>query len=775
MKNYLLLFLLVRAFAYGQVSGKVVQIDTEEPLVGVKIECSTGEKTITDIDGKFYVSSISFPTNLVVSFVGYDTLRTSIPNQQTALILRLSPQVKSVGQVVITAGRRSQKIEEVPVSMEVIRPALIDNKGIVDLEQAVDQSPGVYAMDGQVSIRGGSGFAYGAGSRVLLLWNGTPLLAADAGDTKWNSIPMEQASQIEIMKGASSVLYGSGALNGIISLTEKEPTKKGETKIKIMGGIYDDPKRSSLKWWSTNPMFQQIEVFQGKMYEKFGYTLSATGYRNDGYRQGETEDRGRISGTLFFKPLKYPKLKYGLGYNLQIQKTGNFIIWQSDTLGYTPSGGADTSNAASTLTYNSGLRLSIDPYVKWTDKHQNKQQLKTRVYYIDNSNLNNPSQSSQSALNYVDYQFQHLRNKTNLTAGATYIRNWVQASLYGDHVSQNLATYLQGEHKIGKFDIIAGMRLEYFEQDGKRGDTDFYVGKDSTKLPFYPIFRTGIHYAAAKYTHIRASIGQGVRYPSVAERYTSTSVGSLNIFPNPNLQREVGWAAEIGIKQGVKLGEWKGFIDVAGFINQYSNMMEFTFNNYMPQGAIPSIDPNNPYYIMKWLGFRAENAEKARITGCEFSFNSSGKIKEVEVNTLLGYTYMNPISLNADTNYLKTFSDTNGHVLKYRFKHLAKADIEINYKRLSFGFSSRYNSFMSNIDAIFEQGVLGTELLPGLKTYRQQNNSGTVVFDLRFGWKVHETIRLGCMLNNMFNLEYSTRPGDIQAPRNLLLQAQIKL
>src|SRR5690606_10984138 len=122
--------------------------------------------------------------------------------------------------------------EEVTISMDVLRPELIDNKGFRDLEDAIGQTPGVHTMDGQVSIRGGSGFAYGAGSRVMLLWNGMPLLSADAGDAKFNSVPMESASQIEVIKGASFVLYGSRALNGIISLSEREPTTKGETRIK---------------------------------------------------------------------------------------------------------------------------------------------------------------------------------------------------------------------------------------------------------------------------------------------------------------------------------------------------------------------------------------------------------------------------------------------------------------------------------------------------------------------------------------------------------------
>ena len=130
-------------------------------------------------------------------------------------------------------------------------------------------------------------------------------------------------------------------------------------------------------------------------------------------------------------------------------------------------------------------------------------------------------------------------------------------------------------------------------------------------------------------------------------------------------------------------------------------MTEFTFNAYNPLtgdkltflGAGIASPEDSAIWndlvaqgvtINNVLGFRADNAEKARITGLELSFNSSGKIKEVEVITLLGYTYMNPKSLNKDSNYRKTFSDTSSNMLKYRFNHLAKIDVQLNYKKLSF-------------------------------------------------------------------------------------------
>ncbi|MFY7669413.1 MAG: TonB-dependent receptor [Crocinitomicaceae bacterium] len=787
--KFILSYLLfIPIYFHAQVKGVVVDRTNNSPLIGAKLIASDGTKALSDYDGKFELDCKKFPVTIVISLLQYvsDTVTVDKAGEIT---IKLGEPEKDLDMVVVSAGRRKQAIEEVPVSMEIIKPQLIDNKGITDLEQAVDQTPGVFTMDGQVSIRGGSGFAYGAGSRVLLLWNGMPLLSGYAGDTQWNAIPMEQASQIEVMKGASSVLYGSGALNGVIALAEKEPGLKPETKVKVMGGFYDNPPRASLKWWSKTPMFQQIEAYRGQMFKKTGYTISTTLFHNDGYRQGETEYRGRVSGTIYLLPQKINRLKAGIGYNFQMQKTGNFLIWQSDSLGYVPSGGADTSKAESTLTYNLGQRLFIDPYIKYIDKNNNKHSLKTRMYYAYNGNINNPSQSNGAVIYFTDYQFQkNFGTAITLTSGISNIYNVVTSELFGNHTSNNVAAYAQYEHHIGKLDISAGVRLEHFQMDGQRGDSDFMINKkDSVSLPFYPILRTGFHYELAKYTHLRASIGQGIRYPSVAERYTQTSVGALNIFPNPSLTPEIGWAAELGFKQGVRIGDWKGMFDVAGFINNYSNMIEFAFGLFNPQtgnylntatqeGLSEYLNLiNQGYTINNLIGFRATNAEKASITGIDISFNSMGKIGELELISLIGYTYMNPISLNNDPNYTVYNSDSTTNMLKYRFNHLAKADIEANWRKFSFGISNRYSSFMRNIDRVFEEPIAGnTYILPGLKQYREKFNKGNLVFDVRIGYKINDNFRVGLIANNVFNAEYSSRPGDIQPPRNFMAQLQMK-
>lgn len=90
-------------------------------------------------------------------------------SKDSVLTINLKTQVQEISDVVVTASRRNQNIEDVPISMEIIKPELINNKGFSNLEQAVDQSPGVYAMDGQVSIRGEEVFIRGRKSRCSTL------------------------------------------------------------------------------------------------------------------------------------------------------------------------------------------------------------------------------------------------------------------------------------------------------------------------------------------------------------------------------------------------------------------------------------------------------------------------------------------------------------------------------------------------------------------------------------------------------------------------------
>lgn len=778
MKYTLLtLFLCLPLFFYAQnISGVVKDKSNGNSIIGVDILSSEGHKSFSGENGDFSFTVSQFPIKLFFKHEDYNEDSIVIKDISSIEILLTPSKAQNLEEVVVSASRRKQKIEDVAISMDVLKPELINNKGYAKIDDALGQAPGVYSMDGQISIRGGSGFSYGAGSRVMLLWNGIPMLSADAGDAKWNTVPIELLSNVEVIKGASSVLYGSGALNGIISVSEITPTEKPFYRAKLQFGVYDRARRQSLRSTAGNT-FQLAEFAHGQKKGNFFYTIAMNLYNNQGFREGETEKRARVTGSFGYNFQKVRGLQTGVGFSVHYQRLGSFLIWESDSLAYMPKGGADYKNPASTATMISGLRVMVDPYLKYVGTNGTKHSLKTRIYSVNNQSLSNASQSSLGNTYYADYLFQKEFGKlVVLSAGATYTRTQVIAKLYGNHHSDNVASYVQSDFKVGKFTFTAGVRFEYFKQDNTPIDSYLYLKKDSSvKIPVYPIARVAMIYKPVEGTILRASFGQGVRYPATSERFVATSVGPLNIFPNPNLKREQGWAGEIGFKQVFKAGSnWKGMLDVAGFVNLYKNMTEFTFGVYSPKGMILSLDPNSSEYIMKWIGFRAENAEEARILGAEITFASEGKIGDVTVRSLLGYNYVNPVSLNKSAMYRANFSDTTTNMLKYRFNHMAKGDVEVEYKGINFGVSMRYNSYMKNIDRIFEDGVVGVQILQGLKQYRQTHNKGVAVLDARIGYTIKDHYQIGVMVNNVFNIEYVGRPGDIREPRTYMVQLQVK-
>ncbi len=188
-------------------------------------------------------------------------------------------------------------------------------------------------------------------------------------------------------------------------------------------------------------------------------------------------------------------------------------------------------------------------------------------------------------------------------------------------------------------------------------------------------------------------------------------------------------------------------------------MIEFMFGVYSSDSlSLPTLDD---------IGFKSQNIGSARITGIELGISGAGLIGKLPVSVFAGYTYMNPIDLSSDT--------LSNNILKYRYRHSFKSDIEIQVHKLSFGISTIYRSFMERIDSAFEETILGTQIFPGLKEYREKHDSGYFVFDFRASYNFTPSAKLSFIAKNMFNKEYMGRPGDIQPPRNFTLQFLLDL
>jgi iron complex outermembrane receptor protein len=174
--------------------------------------------TVADVDGNYILELQPGTVTLIFKQVGYAAREISFsiaPNEEKLLNIKLSPTVKSLKTFVTTAGKFEQNIEELTVSLEVLRPNIIENKNTTTMDDALQQVPGVNIVDGEPQIRSGSGYSFGAGSRVMVLLDDLPILSGDAGRPSWGFLPIENLEQVEVIKGASSVLYGSAALSGV--------------------------------------------------------------------------------------------------------------------------------------------------------------------------------------------------------------------------------------------------------------------------------------------------------------------------------------------------------------------------------------------------------------------------------------------------------------------------------------------------------------------------------------------------------------------------------
>ncbi|MCG9881114.1 MAG: TonB-dependent receptor, partial [Bacteroidia bacterium] len=691
----------------------------------------------------------------LVSFVRYQEAYVSIGlgSNQMPLKILLKPSENLLNQTVVSAGRFEQSVKRMVVSTEVIQPYLIQNRNTTMMDKLLDQVPSVNIIDGQINIRNGSGWTYGAGSRVMLLVDDMPFLTGDAAQVKWNFVPIENVKQVEVVKGASSVLYGSSALSGIVHLRTEMATDKPITRISAFTGVFSKPTRAGLIWNNDPKLQNGFSLFHSAKKNHFTYAVSANYFKDNGYRQGESDHRFRLNTNLKWQAKN--KVQYGLNLGALFSDGGSFLLWDSLERGYNILGGQITTTKSS--------NFYADPHVSFYTgafKHN----VRGRFMYISNDIINSDptiNQDNSSRNTYVEYQVQRFISSLNLviTGGFANSLNYSNSPLYqGVQSSRNHAGFIQLDQTIAKkITLNAGARWEYFKMNQT----------EESK----PVFRAGANYELAKASFLRASFGQGYRFPSIAERYIQTSVGLLNIFPNPNLGSETGWNAEIGLKQGFSLGKVKGFVDVAYFHTQYQNMIDFNL------GMWRRID--DPFNPLKSYGFTSLNIGDTKITGLDLSVNATGNIGKLKLQTILGYTYTNPVMLDNDKvfatdslgisySFRSTRSDSS-NVLKYRFKHLFKWDVQLEYFKWQFGYSVRYNSFMENVDAAFVSAPLSL-FVRGVSDARNANRNGNTVMDIRVAYSVNAKFKVALIINNLLNAEIMTRPADIRPPRLSIIQ-----
>ncbi|MFA7381710.1 MAG: TonB-dependent receptor [Bacteroidia bacterium] len=761
--NLLLVFiylLLGHSVAFAQsvtISGTVKDANNLMPVKSVSVKSGRQNTSVTDSLGRFSLTLPQGRHTLVFTCIGYKQLmRTVNTTTNITLDVEITPAVNQLNQVVVSASRHEKKLAQEVVSMNIIKPEFIVNTNSVDLAAVVNRVPGVNVVDGQATIRGGVGYSYNTGSRVMVLLDDMPLMGPEAGDLQWKFLPIEAAEQIEVVKGTNSVLYGSSALNGSINVRTGWPGKTPETKLSTFHTIFQNPKRKEMIWWKTGSQPNQTGTFFTHKQQFGNFDLVWTGnvFSYDNFLQQNDEHRIRTYVKTRYRSKKIEGLSYGLNANVLYEKAGRFYLWENaDSGAYKPFSGNEEQFP---------MRIfSIDPHFTYEKKNGTRHLLKMRHYDITRfaDKIRFPlGRGAKANLFSVDYSYKTKLTKNLISTSGIYVTSLVARSnnYPGKFKGYSGAVYTQLDYMYKRWSAVAGMRYELNAIGGVS-----YTPR--------PLIRGGLNYRAAKQTFLRLSYGEGYRFPTVAERYVQDLAADLKIVPNPSLQSERGWTGEVGVQQGFKVDQFSGSVDYAVYWMEYTNLIEYNFGQHEP----PTLE--NPLGV---IGFKPKNIGRARVAGMELSVTGEGRIGQVFVRTLCGATLSYPVNLNKDTaarkagNYIGDFFDNTGsidsinlqNILPYRNRKLLKADMEVEYKRFSVGYSAFYYGAYENIDFYL------LLLVPGLNNFMKKTGSGDWVHNMRFAWKASDKLTAAFLVNNVANHEYALRPAKMDAPRSFTLQ-----
>ncbi|MDB5283545.1 MAG: hypothetical protein JWO06_2620 [Bacteroidota bacterium] len=770
-----LLFLLATQIINAQtiqVKGTVRDAGSKDPVAGVNIRIDKNKGGVTDEAGRFTINLTDGEHELAFSSIGYKTDKRQIitADIKQELEIDLKPNALQISMVESVSQYKKNSAKET-ITTDVITKDQIKNTNANDLGEIVNKSPGVLVQDGQITIRGGSSYAYGVGSRTAVLTDGLSLASADLGQSQNTLVPVEDIKQVEIIKGASSVVYGSSALNGVVNVITDWPTEsEPKTTIETNMGVFDKPKLKYQKWWNaTPPFFGSVNAVHMRRIKNLQLVVGGNITAINSYLQTNNEYRARFFFKTRFIHPKIAGLSFGLNGSIQIERADQFFISKNlDTFALVPA-------SASNSEYN---QTTIDPHLTYSTEKGHNYKLKIRYMNIfrngDGSVLNAVSHFLE-----VDnqYQYRYKKDLFILTTGAPTSFGVSSSNLYiGTHVNFNAALYAQGEFNYKALSLQAGMRYEV-------------AGLDTQIIKTLPVFRTGINIQAAKATWFRASWGQGFRIPTIAEKSLAQNfVSGVEIIPNDTLKEEHNWSLELGFRQGFQVKDWKIFFDAAFFWQQYKNYIEYLVGIYPNKYSNGQpIFPDSlefpfgaPHSV---LGPKPFNDENARIAGYELSAVSNGKIGPVGITITAGYSYNYPTLSSKDYSagqFIKDFFKYNfqrvgpadsARLLNYRIRHLVHADIELSFWKMYLGASFNYGSVPEVIPGFYQ--VIGQAIFHdgnALSNYLQLHRNGDFYVDLRTGIKINEHFSMGFIIKNVGNRFYELRPGKAEPIRNYTLQ-----
>jgi iron complex outermembrane recepter protein len=585
----LLIHFTPSTYAKGIIKGKITSIEDKGPVIGATVFIPDIQKgTATNANGEFSFSGLPYGTYILkVSSIGFGTLvqKIELIEPSITLNLQLSPSTIITDEVVISGGNIGLK-DEIPIKIESFQASEIQKTGSPTLMTALTALPGIDEIPfgtgiGKPVIRGLSF------SRVLTLYQGARFENQQWGEDHGLGLNDLGMDRIEIIKGPASLLYGSGAVAGVINLIEEAPANDNQ--------IESDFRLSTF----SNTLGMKTNA---------GIKGSHNGF-NWGLRYGHENHADYIDGNN--------RTVGNSRFNTNTVKafTGWQKSWFNTRLTYTYSkqlyGIVEEDEMEETLATRRNDRSMQLPFQDVVDHMVSSQS--TFLLGNDKIKLNlafhqNNRKEIEDAMDEIDlglilrtstYDVKYLKKFSFGTELTTGVQGFYQTNINMDDAEEILlpdasvmdnSAYLMANHRFEKITLQAGGRFDFrHTQANAHRLPDF-------EMPGAPVSNeltrnfsgwsgsTGLTYNFSKNLLFRTNLASGFRAPDLAELFSNGVHPGTNRFErgDANFGREQNFEIDLS-----SLYRGKNFsAEVAVFTNHINNYIYFSPTGEMEGGLI---------------------------------------------------------------------------------------------------------------------------------------------------------------------------------------------
>ncbi|RLD29640.1 MAG: TonB-dependent receptor [Bacteroidetes bacterium] len=373
-----LLAMLYTSITLGQNTLKVIIKDSEskEVLFGASaIIQGTTIGASSDENGFLEINNIPNGKQIITfSYIGYlgktDTFNFPLTQTEPLEILLSPSEGDELDEIIISSMRSSRTIYNTPTRIEAISGEELEEKGNMkpgDIRMMLNESTGIQTQQTSATSYNSSIRIQGLdGKYTQILRDGYSLYSGFSGGLSLLQIAPLDLKQVEVIKGASSTLYGGGAIAGLVNLISKKPVEEREINLMLNG---------------TSALGLDVSGFYSQKFKKVGTTIFAS------YNLGAPYDPSDVGFTAIPKFTRYtinPKLfvyindktTLNAGFNITIEeRIGGDIIYIED------GGSSEHSYFEKNKTNRLSTQIGLDHIIN--DK--SKLSFKNSISYYDRS------------------------------------------------------------------------------------------------------------------------------------------------------------------------------------------------------------------------------------------------------------------------------------------------------------------------------------------------------------------------------------------------------